>query len=98
MARSLTARTSVRWALAIALGGLGAITAAQAGPLRGGIGGPASGAGVLPGAGFGQAGPGVVNPAGGLAPVAPAAGGVGGPASGAGVLPGASFGRPGLGR
>lgn len=101
MARSLTARTSVRLALAIALGGLcglGAITTAQAGPLRGGVGGPASGAGVLPGAGFGQAGPGLVNPAGGVAPVAPAAGGVGGPASGAGVLPGAGFGRAGLGR
>jgi len=97
MARSLTARPSVHLALAIALGGLGAITAAQAGPLRGGIGGPASGAGVLPGAGFGQAGPGLVNPAG-VAPVAPAAGGVGGPASGAGLLPGAGFGRPGLGR
>ena len=56
MARSLTARPSVHLALAIALGGLGAITAAQAGPLRGGIGGPASGAGVLPGAGFGRPG------------------------------------------
>ena len=63
-------------------------------PEVGGVGGPASGAGVMPGAGFGQAGPGLVNPAG----PAPAAGGVGGPASGAGVLPGAGFGRPGVGR
>jgi hypothetical protein len=47
----------------------------------GGVGGPASGAGVLPGAGAGRPGVG--------------AGGVGGPASGAGVLPGAGFGRPG---
>jgi hypothetical protein len=98
MRRSLPVRASVRFALALALGGLTAITAAQAGPLRGGVGGPASGAGVLPGAGFGQAGPGMVNPAGGVAQVAPAAGGVGGPASGAGVLPGAGLGRPGLGR
>lgn len=67
---------------------------AQARAVRGGVGGPASGAGVMPGAGFGQAGPGLVNPAG----PAPAAGGVGGPASGAGVLPGAGFGRPGVGR
>ncbi len=81
---------------------------AQAGPLlRGGVGGPNSGAGVLPGAGFGQAGPGMVNPAPPaaapaiVAPVAPvvrpAAGGVGGPASGAGVLPGAGVGRAGVG-
>ncbi len=83
--------------LAMALGGIGAasIGAAQALPLRGGAGGPASGVGVLPGAGAGQAGPGLVNPA---APLTPAAGGVGGPASGLGVLPGAGFGRAGLGR
>jgi hypothetical protein len=49
----------------------------------GGVGGPASGAGVRPGAGFGRAGVG--------------AGGVGGPASGAGVLPGAGYGRAGAG-
>jgi len=97
MPRSLSARASAPLLLVIALGGLGGLSPAQAGPLRGGVGGPASGAGVLPGAGFGQAGPGLVNPAG-VAPVAPAAGGVGGPASGAGVLPGAGFGRPGLGR
>lgn len=69
--------------LALVLGG--SITAVQARPNPGGLGGPASGAGVLPGAGFG-------------APGAPAAGGVGGPASGAGVLPGAGVGRPGVGR
>ncbi|MEB3193530.1 MAG: hypothetical protein VKO19_00215 [Cyanobacteriota bacterium] len=67
---------------------------AQVRPVRGGIGGPTSGAGVMPWAGFGQAGPGLVN----LAGPAPAAGGVGGPASGAGVLPGGGFGRPGIGR
>jgi hypothetical protein len=65
---------------------------AQARAVRGGVGGPASGAGVMPGAGFGQAGPGMVNPA-----RPPAAGGVGGPASGAGVMPGAGFGQAGPG-
>jgi hypothetical protein len=68
--------------LAVIVGGL--ITPVQARPNPGGVGGPASGAGVLPGAGFG-------------APGAPAAGGVGGPASGAGVLPGAGYGAPGVG-
>jgi hypothetical protein len=52
-------------------------------PNPGGLGGPASGAGVAPGAGFGAAGVG--------------AGGLGGPASGAGVLPGAGVGEPGVG-
>jgi hypothetical protein len=96
MPRSLPRRISAPLLVAIALsgGGIGGMAPAQAQPIRGGLGGPASGAGVLPGAGFGQAGPGLVRPA----PVAPAAGGVGGPASGAGVLPGAGFGRPGLGR
>jgi hypothetical protein len=47
-----------------------------------GVGGPASGVGVLPGAGAGRPGMG--------------AGGVGGPASGVGVLPGAGAGRPGV--
>ncbi len=63
----------------------------EARPNPGGPGGPASGAGVLPGAGFGEAGPGlerrpVANP-----------GGVGGPASGAGVRPGLGYGAPGAG-
>lgn len=66
---------------------------AQVRAVRGGVGGPASGAGVMPGAGFGQAGPGLVNPAG----VSPAAGGAGGPASGAGLTPGAGFGQAGPG-
>ena len=57
--------------------------AADARPVSGGFGGPASGAGVRPGAGFGRAGVGV--------------GGVGGPASGAGVRPGAGWGAPGPG-
>jgi hypothetical protein len=57
--------------------------AADARPVSGGFGGPASGAGVRPGAGFGRAGAGV--------------GGVGGPASGAGVRPGAGWGAPGPG-
>ena len=68
--------------LALVLGG--SITAVQARPNPGGLGGPASGAGVLPGAGYGAPGVG--------------ASGVGGPASGAGVLPGAGIGRPGVGR
>ena len=74
--------------LAVILGGL--ITPVQARPNPGGVGGPASGAGVLPGAGFGAPG---APAAGGVG-----AGGVGGPASGAGALPGAGFGRPGVGR
>lgn len=58
---------------------------AEARPARGGggYGGPASGAGVRPGAGWGAPGVG--------------AGGVGGPASGAGVRPGAGWGAPGAG-
>ena len=60
----------------------------------GGVGGPASGVGVAPGAGAG----GVGGPASGVG-VAPGvgAGGVGGPASGVGVLPGAGAGRAGAG-
>ncbi|MEB3304726.1 MAG: hypothetical protein VKL58_00780 [Cyanobacteriota bacterium] len=80
-------------AMALACLDIHGIAQAQIRPVRGGAGGPASGAGVMPGAGFGQAGPGLVNPAG---PV-PAAGGVGGPASGAGVMPGAGFGQAGPG-
>ena len=57
--------------------------AADARPVSGGFGGPVSGAGVRPGAGFGRAGVGV--------------GGVGGPYSGAGVRPGAGWGAPGPG-
>ena len=56
---------------------------AEARPNPGGLGGPASGAGVRPGAGWGRPG---VGP-----------GGVGGPASGAGVLPGAGWGTAGPG-
>jgi len=94
MSRSLSAWIQTPLLLALALGGAGLPGLAQARPLQGGVGGPASGAGVLPGAGFGAAGPGITRPAGAV----PAAGGVGGPASGAGALPGAGFGRPGLGR
>jgi|688.fasta_scaffold74742_2 hypothetical protein len=57
----------------------------------GGLGGPASGAGVRPGAGLGAPGAGVT-PRPGVG-----AGGFGGPASGAGVRPGAGVGRPGPG-
>ena len=57
----------------------------------GGVGGPASGAGVLPGAGLGAAGVGVQ-----AQPVANP-GGLGGPASGAGVRPGLGIGAPGAG-
>lgn len=95
MPRSLPARSSTPLLLALALIAPG-ISAAQAQPIRGGLGGPASGAGVMPGAGFGQAGPGLVNPVG-PGGVAPAAGGAGGPASGAGVMPGAGFGQAGPG-
>ena len=70
--------------LAMALIAGCSMAAVQARPNPGGVGGPASGAGVRPGAGFGTAG-------------TPAAGGVGGPASGAGVLPGAGYGAPGVG-
>ncbi len=56
---------------------------AAARPNPGGLGGPASGVGVRPGAGAGRAGVGY--------------GGVGGPYSGAGVRPGAGWGAPGVG-
>lgn len=69
--------------------GAGSISLARPNP--GGLGGPASGAGVAPGAGFGAAGPGLYRRPG------VGAGGVGGPASGAGVLPGAGVGEPGVG-
>lgn len=78
----------------------------QARPNPGGLGGPVSGAGVLPGAGVGA--PGVGGPASGAgvlpgagygAPgVGVEAGGVGGPASGVGVRPGVGAGRAGVGR
>ena len=85
--------TALLLAVAMAVAGFPGADVVQARPIRGGVGGPASGAGVLPGAGFGQAGPGLVNPAG----VPPVSGGVGGPASGAGVMPGAGFGQAGPG-
>ena len=92
MRPSLLARIPA--SLLLALAGAALTGGAQARPVTGGVGGPASGAGMLPGAGFGAAGPGLARPAA----VAPAAGGVGGPASGAGMLPGAGFGRPGPGQ
>ncbi|MFM7732824.1 MAG: hypothetical protein ACKO6F_05075 [Cyanobium sp.] len=55
MPRSLPARTSAPLLLALALIAPG-ITAAQAQPIRGGVGGPASGAGLQPGAGIGRPG------------------------------------------
>jgi hypothetical protein len=55
----------------------------EARPNPGGVGGPASGLGVRPGAGVGRPGVGY--------------GGVGGPYSGAGVRPGAGWGAPGPG-
>jgi len=61
-------------------------------PVRGGgLGGPASGAGVRPGAGFGAPGAGLDR--------TPGVGrdGLGGPASGAGVRPGVGVGAPGVG-
>ena len=85
----------LRWAAAAGLTlvlGADLLTAgAQARPARGGVGGPASGAGVRPGAGFGAPGAGLT-PRPGVG-----AGGVGGPASGAGVRPGAGWGAPGAG-
>lgn len=71
---------------------------AEARPIRGGVGGPASGVGVRPGLGAGAAGPGLASPAvRGAAVGAPAAGGVGGPASGVGVAPGVGAGAAGAG-
>lgn len=65
--------------------------AAPARPNPGGLGGPASGAGLRPGAGRGA-------PGAGLAPRPGAGfGGLGGPASGAGLRPGAGWGAPGPG-
>ena len=66
-------------------------SASLAWPNPGGIGGPASGAGVAPGAGFGATGAGLDREPG------VGAGGVGGPASGAGVMPGAGVGEAGVG-
>lgn len=77
--------------LALGLGVVLLPAASQARPVRGGVGGPASGAGVRPGAGFGAPGAGVT-PRPGVG-----AGGLGGPASGAGVRPGAGWGAPGVG-
>ena len=57
----------------------------------GGLGGPRSGAGVLPGAGAGRAGVGLDGRPG------VGYGGLGGPASGAGVRPGVGWGAPGPG-
>ncbi|MBM5823750.1 MAG: hypothetical protein FJ082_15235 [Cyanobacteria bacterium K_Offshore_surface_m2_011] len=73
-------------AFALALPG-----ASEARPNPGGLGGPASGAGVLPGAGFGEAGAGLERGPEGNP------GGLGGPASGAGVRPGLGYGAPGAG-
>ena len=58
MSRCLLTRTSAPLLMAIALGGAGipGMAPAQAQLIRGGVGGPASGAGVLPGAGFGRPG------------------------------------------
>lgn len=72
--------------------------AAQAYPNPGGLGGPASGAGLRPGVGFGAPGAGFtrapgVDPVG--APLNP--GGLGGPYSGAGVAPGVGAGAAGPG-
>ncbi|GDX78029.1 hypothetical protein LBMAG41_31090 [Cyanobium sp.] len=56
MRRSLPTRIQAPLLLALALGGAGLPGLAQARPLQGGVGGPASGAGVLPGTGFGRPG------------------------------------------
>lgn len=78
----MVARTLAPVALALTL--LGSLPVqARPGWGAGGVGGPASGAGVRPGAGWGAPGVG--------------AGGLGGPASGAGVRPGAGWGAPGVG-
>jgi hypothetical protein len=55
------------WHIALSGAGIDGMDPAQGQPIPAGVGGPASGAVVLPGAGFGQAGPGLVRPA----PVAP---------------------------
>ncbi len=85
----------LRWVatagLALALGADLLTAGSLARPIRGGVGGPASGAGVRPGAGWGAPGAGLT-PRPGVG-----AGGVGGPASGAGVRPGAGWGAPGVG-
>ncbi|MCP9902000.1 hypothetical protein KBZ12_14550 [Cyanobium sp. Cruz CV13-4-11] len=43
-------------AIALSGAGIGGMAPAQGQPIRGGVGGPASGAGVQPGAGFGRPG------------------------------------------
>ena len=64
----------------------------------GGVGGPASGAGLRPGVGIGAPGAGVTR-APGVDPIAYPAnpGGAGGPASGAGLRPGVGAGAAGPG-
>lgn len=84
-------RYGARLVLAGAIFAVAGSSISLARPNPGGLGGPASGAGVLPGAGLGAAGPGLYRRPG------VGAGGVGGPASGAGVLPGAGVGEPGVG-
>jgi hypothetical protein len=59
------------------------------GPGLGGVGGPASGLGLLPGLGLGAPGVGVLP--------GPGLGGFGGPGSGLGLLPGFGIGLPGAG-
>ncbi|MEB3304339.1 MAG: hypothetical protein VKK99_07075 [Cyanobacteriota bacterium] len=58
MPRFLSHGTSTALVLAMALGWetLASPASAQVRPIRGGVGGPASGAGVAPGAGFGRPG------------------------------------------
>lgn len=58
MSRSLLSGTSAPLLVYMVLSGagIGGIAPAQAQAIRGGVGGPASGAGVLPGAGFGRPG------------------------------------------
>ena len=87
----MTASPRLLQALLAAALALPLLPVAQARPIRGGVGGPASGAGVRPGAGWGAPGAGLT-PAPGLG-----AGGLGGPTSGAGVRPGAGWGAPGVG-
>lgn len=76
-------------------------TAGSTGAGRSGIGGPASGAGVLPGVGVGGAGGSAsgigIRPGAGAGRPGVGAGGIGGPDSGLGVRPGAGLGRAGAG-
>jgi hypothetical protein len=84
---SRTRATALSLVLLVVASAVGSAVLAR--PIRGGAGGPASGAGVRPGAGWGAPGAGLTG--------APGVGAPGLGAPGAGVRPGVGWGAPGVG-